>query len=223
MPPLQLLVGLCLGAVLGYLAWLTARFFIANYTASNETSTAAATSSRFPAISGMLFAVGMAFWGGYVAWRATDPRIMVDALVVTALFLVVVLVDYAVHRIPNKVVIALLIWAIVQMLWLGQPTLRSMLIGTALGGIVFLLLAIIGRGALGMGDVKFVAAEGAILGYPLILHGMFWGIMFGGLTAALLLITKRAGRKDSFAYGPYLALGAWLIFLGMINLLPWQH
>jgi leader peptidase (prepilin peptidase)/N-methyltransferase len=220
---LHLILGLCLGAVLGYLAWLASQFFIASYRVNNEISDGAEKASVTFSTSGLLFALGMACWSGYVAWRTIDRRILVAAIVVTAILLVVVLVDYAVHRIPNKVVIVLLIWAAGQMLWLGQPTVRAALLGVTLGGGVFLLFAILGRGALGMGDVKFVAAEGAILGFPLILHGMFWGIIFGGVAAFFLLITKRAGRKDSFAYGPYLALGAWLIFLSMLNLLPWQH
>jgi prepilin signal peptidase PulO-like enzyme (type II secretory pathway) len=36
-------------------------------------------------------------------------------------------------------------------------------------------------------------------------------MIFAGLAAAFLLLSGRAGRKDSMAYGPYLALGAWLI------------
>jgi len=220
---LNLLIGLGLGATLGYLAWLTAHHFIVDYRSDKQITVDADPSPRPFARPGILIALGMACWGGYVALRSVDSRMMVAALVTTAIFLVVVLVDYAVHRIPNAMVIVLLIWAAGQMLWLGQPTPRSVLLGITVGGGVFMLLAIIGRGALGMGDVKFVAAEGAILGYPLILHGMFWGIMFGGVAAVLLLVTRRAGRKDSFAYGPYLALGAWLIFLGMINLLPWQY
>lgn len=220
---LNLFVGLGVGASLGYLVWLAARHFIAAYRSDEKIPVAVDLFSSPFFRSGILIALGMACWGGYVALRSVDSRMMVAALVTTAIFLVVVLVDYAVHRIPNAMVIVLLIWAAGQMLWIGQPTPRSVLLGITVGGGVFMLLAIIGRGALGMGDVKFVAAEGAILGYPLILHGMFWGIMFGGLAAVLLLVTRRAGRKDSFAYGPYLALGAWLIFLGTINLLPWQH
>ncbi len=219
---IKLVLGFGIGAILGALVWLTSRYFIAAYT--DAASMGQKISLRdFISASGLASVLGMATWGGYVAWRLSEIDLIIATSVTTAILLVVVLVDYQVRRIPNKMVIVLLLWSTVQLLWLGRPSPRSALLGVVVGGIAFLLLAILGRGALGMGDVKFIAAVGALLGYPLILYSMFWGIMFGGLAAFLLLATKRAGRKDSFAYGPYLALGAWMIFLGTVNLLPWQH
>ena len=221
MPTLQLLFGIGAGFVLGYLAWTVAQRFIARYRSNAATARGSERSKIDPL--GVVVVLAMALCGGYVTWRTADIQIIVAVLVVTTLLLIIVLVDYTVRRIPNEMVAALLVWAVAQVLWLGQPTPLSALIGFLVGGAVFFLLALIGRGAMGMGDVKLVAAEGAILGFPLVLHGMFWGIMLGGLAAVLLLITKRAGRKDSFAYGPYLALGAWIIYLAALNMLPWQH
>ena len=73
---------------------------------------------------------------------------------------------------------------------------------------------------MGAGDVKLVAGLGGILGYPLILYGVFWGILFGGAAALVLLVTRRVGRKDPMAYGPYLALGGWLVWTVALGLLP---
>jgi len=53
------------------------------------------------------------------------------------------------------------------------------------------------------------------------LYALFWGIMFGGLAALLLLVSRRASLKSSFAYGPYLALGGLLIYLSLFQLSPW--
>ena len=49
------------------------------------------------------------------------------------------------------------------------------------------------------GDVKLAAALGALLGYPLVLPGLVLGVIAGGLAALLLLLTRRAGRKDAMA------------------------
>jgi leader peptidase (prepilin peptidase)/N-methyltransferase len=46
------------------------------------------------------------------------------------------------------------------------------------------------------------------------------GIVAGSLAALFLLLTRRAGRKDPFAYGPYLALGAWLVLVRVWGLWP---
>ncbi len=93
-------------------------------------------------------------------------------------------------------------------------------IGLAVAGGIFLLLAILGRDALGLGDVKLAAAIGALAGFPVALVGLFVGIMAGGVAALFLLLTRRAGRKDTMAYGPYLALGAWLVLTRVLGLWP---
>jgi len=59
-----------------------------------------------------------------------------------------------------------------------------------------------------------------LLGYPLALAAMAAGIVAGSLAALFLLLTRRAGRKDPFAYGPYLALGAWLVLVRVWGLWP---
>ncbi|MFZ2362061.1 MAG: prepilin peptidase, partial [Anaerolineae bacterium] len=72
----------------------------------------------------------------------------------------------------------------------------------------------------GLGDVKLEAAIGALLGYPVALAAIFAGVLAGGVAGAVLLLTKRAGRKDPIAYGPYLALGAWLVYTRALGLWP---
>ena len=64
---------------------------------------------------------------------------------------------------------ALLVWALVQALWLGGATLAAAALGMLVGGALFLLVALAGRGAMGAGDVKLAAALAAVLAYPLIL------------------------------------------------------
>ena len=160
----------------------------------------------------------MTLWGAYVGWRAPGLATATIALLVTGLLLCISLVDFQVRRIPNQLVLALLAVAVVQMIWLVQPTLPAAALGTLLAGGIFLLLHTISRGGMGMGDVKLAAAIGALLGFPAVLSAILAGIIAGGLAALLLLLTKRVGRKDPIAYGPYLALGAWVIAMRSLGL-----
>ncbi|NLD72002.1 MAG: prepilin peptidase [Chloroflexi bacterium] len=159
-------------------------------------------------------ALAIALLGGYVGWRERSWALALSAVVLTAVCLAVSVIDLRVRRIPNALVAALAAWAVVQALLLGEPTWGEALQGALVGGGAFAVLFIIGRGAMGMGDVKFMAAAGLLLGYPLILGAMLVGILLGGLVALALLITRRAGRKDAIAYGPYLAIGAWAVWIG---------
>jgi prepilin peptidase CpaA len=66
------------------------------------------------------------------------------------------------------------------------PSLRSAIAGCLVGGLsLYLMFA---AGWMGGGDVKLMAAVGAMKGYPFILHAMFYSIFVGGVCAAVALI-----------------------------------
>ena len=221
-----MLIGGFLGYVAGVGAWLVARRFTGQYHAQpiHEREM-----QGLPLLHGVQGAItlpaaltqaGMALWGVYAGWQAPGLPQIVSALVVTGVLVTITLVDFQVRRIPNGLVLALMLWALVQPLWLGQPALIAAVLGLSIGGGLFLLLALIRRGAMGAGDVKLAAALGVLLGYPLVLHGLFWGVLAAGVAALVLLATRRAGRKDTMAYGPYLALGGWIIWTRSLGLWP---
>lgn len=205
------------GLALGWLVWLATQHFVARYRLQVEPTDADDSALRLRAAVPV---AAMALWGAIVGWQVGSLAVATSALVVTALLLCISLVDIHVRRIPNLLVLALLVWAVVQMLWLGQPAWGAAGLGLAVAGGIFFLLARIGRGAMGMGDVKLEAAIGALLGYPAVIVAMAAGIVAGGLAALFLLLLCRAGRKDSLAYGPYLALGAWLVLVRVWGLWP---
>lgn len=70
------------------------------------------------------------------------------------------------------------------------------------------------REAMGRGDLKFLAAIGAFLGWRAVLFSVFAGSMFGSLVGlATYLIGKRVWSAR-LPFGPYLAFGAliWMFF-----------
>lgn len=222
-------MSIVLGALIGYLCgwavWLTARHFAPIYqTAAGAPGTTSRLTTTSVAWIGPILATPvhllMTGWGAYVGWRGSSPLDMFLIVAITAVLLAITLIDLRSHRIPNVLTLTLLGAAALQILLLGQPGLLAAATGLLLGGGILLVVAILGRGALGMGDVKLAAASGALLGFPAALPGLFLGILLGGLAAMLLLVSKRAGRKDPFAYGPYLALGAWIVLVQTWGLWP---
>jgi prepilin signal peptidase PulO-like enzyme (type II secretory pathway) len=223
---MDLLIGGFVGCIVAVGVWWISRRFLRHYRGESDDGQPDPWNPSLPEPLGgvpVLLAVlqaGMALWGGYAWRRAESTGHAAAALTVTALLATVTVVDFRVRRIPDLLSLGLAAWGVVQMIWLGQPTPRSLALGVAAGGGLFLLIALAKRGAMGAGDVKFATALGAVLGYPLVLHGLFWGIVVAGLAALALLATGRAGRKDTMAYGPYLALGAWLVWTRSIGLWP---
>lgn len=84
-------------------------------------------------------------------------------------------------------------------------------------GLLFLLLTILTKGAIGGGDIKLIAALGLWLGIRPLLSVIMYGFLAGGAAALFLLITKQKKRQDYFAYGPYFALSGIAVLLSWIR------
>lgn len=82
--------------------------------------------------------------------------------------------------------------------------------GAALGFAVFLVFYCLG--GMGAGDLKLMAAFGALLGPSGILIAALLAAPIGALVAAGCLIGN--WRLRAFPYAPALTLGAWLALLG---------
>ena len=99
---------------------------------------------------------------------------------------------------------------------LTQPEqLPLQLITAAVGGLAFLLLAILTRGGIGGGDIKLIAALGLWLKPEAMECTALGGIILGGLLALGAIITKRKSRKDYIPYGPgfiIMALFAYFLY-----------
>ena len=93
-----------------------------------------------------------------------------------------------------------------------NSTLQENFLAAMVGGGVFLLFAVLSKGALGGGDIKLIAALGFWLGSEKLLNVILVGTIAGGLAAILMILAKKKNRKSYFAYGPYFTLSA-LYFL----------
>jgi leader peptidase (prepilin peptidase)/N-methyltransferase len=71
-----------------------------------------------------------------------------------------------------------------------------------------------GAGAFGIGDVKFLAGMGLMVGGERALGGTLTGLILAGVVLLALLLTRRIGRKSFVPFGPFLILGAlWVVLI----------
>ena len=64
------------------------------------------------------------------------------------------------------------------------------------------------REAMGRGDLKFLAAIGAFLGWRAVLFSIFAGSLLGSLVGLTTLVIGKRVWSAKLPFGPYLAAGA---------------
>jgi leader peptidase (prepilin peptidase)/N-methyltransferase len=98
---------------------------------------------------------------------------------------------------------------------LGDLELLMISILTATGTTaIYLILFILSRGALGMGDVKFAFPLGLTVGWfapDLWLIAIFTSFLLAGIVAVIGLAAKRIERTTHLAFGPYMFLGSFVV------------
>ena len=70
------------------------------------------------------------------------------------------------------------------------------------------------REAMGRGDLKFLAAIGAFLGWRAVLFSLFAGSLLGSIVGLIALVVGKRVWSAKLPFGPYLAFGAltWIFF-----------
>jgi len=132
---------------------------------------------------------------------------------VGAILLTLTLIDTDTQEIPDSLNIAIFLCGIAAIWTLGDVSILSRIIGMFAISVPLLLITLLISGAFGGGDVKLMAAAGFLLGWQNAIVATFIGIIIGGIYGIMLLIRRKKGRKEHFAFGPCLAIG---IFTALI-------
>jgi len=183
-------------------------------------------SVRYPLVE---LAGGVAF--AVVAWRfgtdvlmaptglaaAAGALALVAFLYFAAIGIALALIDLDVHRLPDAIVLpAYVVGAVllgVSAVLAGNPgSLLTALIGMVAAFALYLGLALIRPGAMGMGDVKLAGVIGLYLGWlgvPELVVGVAAAFLVGGVVGIGMLIARRSSRT-AIPFGPWMLLGAWI-------------
>jgi leader peptidase (prepilin peptidase) / N-methyltransferase len=95
---------------------------------------------------------------------------------------------------------------------------RNPLVGADLGPTIAVAIAVpvglyaasipFGAGAFGLGDVKLLVGVGLMTGFLRTFNGLLAGLLAAGIVLAVLLATRRIGRRAFVPFGPFLIFGA---------------
>ena len=138
---------------------------------------------------------------------ASPLPLLVYQLLLIYFLLLTVCTDFEQYVIFDRMLFPFGILAFPMMYALGL-SLSDHLSAAVLGGVAFLLLAVLTGGGIGGGDIKLIFVLGLWLGSRMLLGTVILGFCLGGLAALFFLLTKQKKRKEFFAYGPYFSAAA---------------
>jgi len=143
----------------------------------------------------------------------TDRAIqeVLKCLLLGYFLLMTMVTDLEQHLIFDRMQLPFALLALIFMSLSGQ--LGNHLLAAVAGGIAFLLLALLTRGAIGGGDIKLMFVLGLWLGMEKLLQVIAGGFILGGLVAGVMLLSGRWKRDEHFAYSPYFSVIALILLL----------
>jgi leader peptidase (prepilin peptidase)/N-methyltransferase len=134
-------------------------------------------------------------------------------LFLSALLVAVSFIDIEHFLIPNSLVLAGVVCGVVFSLFVHDISIWSALLGAASCSGLLLLVSLVRRGGMGMGDVKLAVVTGLFLGWSLGMVGLWIGVVSCGLLCIFLMAARIRGHKDPVPFGPFIALGAIVVLL----------
>jgi leader peptidase (prepilin peptidase)/N-methyltransferase len=181
-------------------------------------------SVRYPLVE---LATALAFVG--VVWvtlhRGVDAGGTVIALVLVtiaylylaAISVALTLIDLDTRRLPNAIVLPSyvvlgVLFIAASALGAGWDSLLRATIGALTLYLFYFILRVVRPGGMGGGDVKLAGVLGAALGWigwGALVVGAFAAFVLGGLFGLAMLALRRANRKSSIPFGPWMLAGAW--------------
>lgn len=165
----------------------------------------------------------MLFWVTVISGQARPEMVLAGGFLVFVLW-VISFIDLSYMVIPNMLSLGLLLIGFIFSPWnsmLGTTFVSRVLyslIGGTFGFILMFLLAWSGekvfrREAMGGGDIKLMAGLGVFLGWRGVCGTLFIASIAGTIWGLGLIVFNRAGRNTPLPFGPFLALGAWLVWV----------
>jgi len=137
---------------------------------------------------------------------------IIIATVYAAILIVIMLIDFKKHIIPDLIVYPsvclVIVCSVIRGYWVGS------LIGGLIGMAFMMALYLYSRGTMGFGDVKLALLCGLMVGYLWIMPALLLGIITCWLVALMLVKKGKVKYKEALPLGTFLAL-ATLPFLGV--------
>ena len=162
---------------------------------------------RYPLVE---LAAGIGFWA---MWRhSSSPEEFLSGAVFFSLLLLLAIIDLEHKLLLNSLTLPGIALGLLFGLLGWTSSFWTSLLGAGAGFLLILVIALISRGGMGMGDVKFMAMIGSFLGWKSVFYVLFGASVLGSVGGILYLYLTKQDRKTPIPFGPSLATAALIVY-----------
>lgn len=153
---------------------------------------------------------------------------LIKYLILTPMLLSVVVIDYKLQIIPNRLNLTMFEIGLIFAFLYGFSNVAisiNMLLGMLAGGGIFLVITLLGglvygKDAMGLGDVKLMGALGLYFGLTNIIIISLVSFLVCAVISIFLLATKIRSVDEYIPFGPFIVVGAFIsIFVPSASLI----
>jgi leader peptidase (prepilin peptidase)/N-methyltransferase len=153
----------------------------------------------------MEFITGILFVSAPLVVGFTGELLIAWTLI--SLLVIIVVSDISYMLIPDKILIFFAGIFLFERIYSPLTPWWDSILGSLIGFVILLLIAIVSKGGMGGGDIKLFALIGFVLGTKFLLISFFLASFFGAIYGIIGMIFKRLKRKQAIPFGPFIALG----------------
>lgn len=147
--------------------------------------------------------------------------------ILTPMLISAFIVDYKIQIIPNRLNFTMFEVGIIFAFIFGIQNLnlaKDMFLGMITGGGIFLLITligglIVGKEAMGLGDVKLMGALGLFFGWYKILIISVLAFLIGAIISIIVLIVRKNREDGYIPFGPFIVVATFITIFVPTNLL----
>ena len=144
---------------------------------------------------------------------------LIKYMILTPILFSVAVIDFKENIIPNRLLLTMAEIGLLLTFVYGISDINlamDMLLGMLVGAIIFGILTLLGRlisgkDAMGMGDVKLMAALGLFFGSANILAISIISFLLGAIISIILILSKRRKIDDYIPFGPFIVIASYIL------------
>lgn len=143
-----------------------------------------------------------------------DLLVQLRLLTLVLVILPIAAVDYRLQKIPNQFLVAALIFRsifyVFEFVFFGSAVVATLwdgILGAVVIAVFFLIMLLVFKNSIGMGDIKLFAVMGLYQGLWGAVNSVFFSLLVSFVLSVVLLLLRRKSRKDTISFGPSILIG----------------